>query len=76
MIVETLCKIAACLGTFHGWCSARLPMLKSVILHYLIAQLLVIAATFAYVEIGHDKGWPRAEVWHTCLHTHHHFPWQ
>ena len=73
---EPLCKIAACTGTFHCWCSARLPRLKSVILHYLIALLFTTAVTLTYIEIGHDKGWPRAEVWYTCLYTHHHFPWQ
>lgn len=30
----------------------------------------------AYIEIGYDKGWKRADVCYTCLHTHKHFPWQ
>lgn len=35
-----------------------------------------VVVMLGYVEIGHDKGWKRADIWHTCLHTHHHFPWQ
>lgn len=73
---NTMCKIARCLGRVSVWCNPILSKLKTLIVHYLIIQLLVIAATIAYIEIGHDKGWKRADVWYTCLHTHHHFPWQ
>lgn len=31
---------------------------------------------FGYIEFGHDRGWKRADVWYTCIHTHNHFPWQ
>lgn len=44
--------------------------------HLIIAQVLVAVMMFAYVELGHDRGWMRADVWYTCIHTHHHFPWQ
>ena len=50
------------------------------ILHYLNMYFVCLAVTtfmtIGYVEIGHDKAWPRADRWYTCLHTHHHFPWQ
>ncbi len=31
---------------------------------------LILTALFqlAYIEIGHDKGWPHAERWYTCIH--------
>jgi len=44
--------------------------------HFIIAQVFVVLIMFAYIELGHDKGWMRADVWYTCIHTHHHFPWQ
>lgn len=48
--------------------------------HY-VKQFVIVEATtvllmVAYIEIGHDKGWKRADVWYTCIHTHKHFPWQ
>ena len=43
---------------------------------FAIAQALCIIMMMAYIEIGHDKGWKRADVWYTCLHSHNHFPWQ
>lgn len=52
------------------------PCLWRFIKHFIIAQALVVAMTYAYIEIGHDRGWIRADVWYTCLHTHNHFPWQ
>lgn len=45
-------------------------------IHLLIVQALCVVMMAAYIEIGHDKGWKRADVWYTCLHTHYHFPWQ
>lgn len=48
--------------------------------HYVKLSVIVEAITVllmaAYIEIGHDRGWNRAEVWYTCLHTHKHYPWQ
>jgi len=29
-----------------------------------------------YIEIGHDKGWPRAEQWYTRLYANYNAPWQ
>jgi len=49
---------------------------RDLLVKYLIAQVLVAVMMFAYIELGHDKGWMRADVWYTCIHTHHHFPWQ
>ena len=66
-------QIAKFAGTLSGRYSGRF---KVLVFHYMIVQLLVIAAAIVYVEIGHDKAWPRADRWYTCLHTHHHFPWQ
>ena len=43
---------------------------------YIICCAITTFLTIGYVEIGHDKGWNRADTWYTCLHTHHHFPWQ
>ena len=47
-------------------------VLRSFIICCVISTFLMIA----YIEIGHNKGWKRADVWYTCIHTHHHFPWQ
>lgn len=46
------------------------------LVRFAIIELLVVLLMAAYIEIGHDKGWKRADVWYTCLHTHKHFPWQ
>ena len=45
-------------------------------IRFVIIQALCVILMMAYIEIGHDKGWKRADVWYTCLHTHNHFPWQ
>ena len=74
--VKCIGVIAKMLGSCYGKCSVKCPKLKKVLVHYLIVQVLVIVVTVAYVEIGHDKGWKRADTWYTCLHTHHHFLWQ
>ena len=42
-------------------------MVRNFLICCAICDLLMIA----YIEIGHDKGWKRANVWYTCLHTHH-----
>ena len=47
-------------------------MVRNFLICCAICDLLMIA----YIEIGHDKGWKRADVWYTCIHTYHHFPWQ
>jgi len=52
------------------------PRLWRFIKQLIIVQTLVVAMTVAYIEFGHDRGWKRADVWYTCIHTHHHFPWQ
>lgn len=46
------------------------------LVRFAIIELLVVLLMAAYIEIGHDKGWKRADVWYTCLHTHKHYPWQ
>ena len=43
---------------------------------FIIVEVITVLLTVAYIEIGHDKGWKRASTWYTCIHTHHHFPWQ
>ena len=40
---------------------------------YCISVALTTICMFCYIEVGSDKGWPRAESWHNCLHTHGHF---
>lgn len=40
--------------------------------HIIIAQTLAVI----YIDVGHDKGWKRADVWYNCLHTHNPFLWQ
>lgn len=54
----------------------RHPRVLHFMKHFVIVELLTVAMMAAYIEIGHDRGWNRAEVWYTCLHTHKHFPWQ
>lgn len=75
-IEDSIIRTAGCLGTISGKFEGRWPKLKRLLWKYLLIQLIVIVLTIAYVEIGHDKGWKRADAWYTCLHTHHHFPWQ
>lgn len=52
------------------------PLFWQFVMKFIIIQALTVALMTAYIEIGHDKGWKRADVWYTCLHTHQHFPWQ
>lgn len=52
------------------------PRFWHFVKHFIIAEILVTILTIAYIEIGHDKGWKRADKWYTCIHTHQHFPWQ
>ena len=47
-------------------------VIRNFIICCVISNILMIA----YIEIGHNKGWKRADVWYTCIHTHHHFLWQ
>lgn len=42
---------------------------------YIICWLLSVLIIFSYAEIGHAKGWQRAEKWHTYLHTYKFIPW-
>ena len=42
-------------------------MVRNFLICCAICDLLMIA----YIGFGHDKGWKRADVWYTCLHTHH-----
>ena len=69
-------QIAKFAGTLSGRYSGLFSKFKVWLFHYLIVLLFVTAAAIVYVEIGHDKAWPRAERWYTGLHTYHHFPWQ
>lgn len=48
----------------------------SKLLHLIIGSILSFVMTMGYIEIGHTYGWERASRWYTCIHTHHHFPWQ
>lgn len=54
----------------------RYPRFWRVIRNFIICCVISNILTIAYIEIGHNKGWKRADVWYTCIHTHHHFSWQ
>lgn len=53
----------------------RHPRFWHYVKQFIIVEIITVLIMTAYIEIGHDKGWKRAEVWYTCLHTHIHFPW-
>ena len=53
----------------RDWKYIMLRCLKA----YCISVALTTICMICYIEVGSDKGWPRAESWHTCLHTHGHF---
>lgn len=57
----------------HG---LRHPRFWHYVKIFTIVEIITVLLMSAYIEIGHDKGWKRADVWYTCTHTHHHFPWQ
>ena len=57
----------------HG---LRHPRFWHFVKQFVIVEIITVLLMAAYIEIGHDKGWKRADVWYTCLHTHKHFPWQ
>lgn len=54
----------------------RHPRFWHYVKQFVIVETITVILTMAYIEVGHDKGWKRADVWYTCLHTHKHFPWQ
>lgn len=54
----------------------RHPRFWHFVKQFIIVEVITVLLTVAYIEIGHDKGWKRASTWCTCIHTHHHFPWQ
>lgn len=57
----------------HG---LRHPRFWHYVKQFIIVEAITVLLMSAYIEIGHDRGWKRADVWYTCIHTHHHFPWQ
>lgn len=68
------------IGTFVGNAirnhGSRHPHFLHYVRRFIIMEAIIVLLMAAYVEIGHDKGWKRADVWYTCLRTHKHFPWQ
>lgn len=54
----------------------RHPRFWHYVKQLIIAEAITVLLMAAYIEIGHERGWKRADTWHTCLHTHKHFPWQ
>lgn len=54
----------------------RHPRFWHYVKQFIIVEIITVLIMTAYIEIGHNKGWNRAAVWYTCLHTHKHFPWQ
>lgn len=57
-------------------CELRHPRFWHYVKQFIIMEIIIVLFMAAFIEIGHDKGWKRAEVWYTCVHTHQHFPWQ
>ena len=47
--------------------------IKHCLVVYLWCLLFSFCFSMAYIYIGNEKGWPRAERWYECLTTHHHF---
>ena len=54
----------------------RHPRFWHFVKQFIIVELVTMMLMAAYIKIGHDQGWKRASAWYTCIHTHHHFPWQ
>lgn len=54
----------------------RYPRFWHYVKLFVIVEAITVLLIAAYIEIGHEKGWKRADVWYTCLHTHKHFLWQ
>jgi len=66
-----------CMHRYFLWLFAVIfPKLKTILIHYWFTVIFISVATFFYIEVGHNSGWKRAAEWYTCIHTHHHFPWQ